>query len=60
MKYQHARLLISGKTPGDLLAEHIRSTATVMPNNILKVNSFLNHQVDCHLMSVCGHGRRAP
>lgn len=56
MKYQHARLLIRGKTPADLLAEHIRSTATVMPNgNILKLNAFLNHQVDCHLMSVCGH-----
>jgi len=56
MKYQHARLLISGKTPSDLLADHIRDQATVMPNNILKVNSFLNHQVDCHLMHVCGHG----
>jgi len=55
MKYQHARLLISGKTPSDLLADHIRDQATVMPNNILKVNSFLNHQVDCHLMHVCGH-----
>jgi xanthine phosphoribosyltransferase len=56
MKYQHARLLIEGKTPGELLMEHMRNEAIVMPNNVLKVNSFLNHQVDCHLLSVCGHG----
>lgn len=54
MKYEHARLLISGRTPQDLLADRIRSDGLVV-GNALKVNTFLNHQVDTHLMSVCGH-----
>ncbi|KAJ1641502.1 hypothetical protein T492DRAFT_3703 [Pavlovales sp. CCMP2436] len=55
MKYQSARYLINGMSPGELLANRIRDEASVQAN-ILKVNSFLNHQVDTHLMSVCGHG----
>lgn len=54
MKYEHARLLIQGKTPQDLLADRIRSDGAII-GKTLKVNAFINHQVDCHLMSVCGH-----
>jgi hypothetical protein len=57
MKYRHARLLINGQTPSELLGERLRDTAEIM-GGMLKVNAFLNHQVDCHLMSVCGHGTR--
>jgi len=54
MKFEHARLLIQGKTPQDLLADRIRSDGAII-GSTLKVNAFINHQVDCHLMSVCGH-----
>ena len=37
-----------------LLEQAIREKGTVLPNNVLKVNSFLNHQVDTSLMMKVG------
>ncbi|MDU1772514.1 MAG: xanthine phosphoribosyltransferase, partial [Dialister micraerophilus] len=33
----------------DLLKQRILNEGTVLPGNILKVDSFLNHQIDTHL-----------
>eukprot|EP00965_Chrysotila_dentata_P125654 4154058-Pleurochrysis_carterae.AAC.3 len=59
MKHEKAMLLIGGKTPPEILRERIESSASVVPDSetgapMLKVSSFINHQVDCHLMSICG------
>ena len=37
-----------------LLEERIRSDGEVLPGNVLKINSFLNHQVDPELMKKVG------
>jgi xanthine phosphoribosyltransferase len=37
------------------LVERIRSQGIVLDNGILKVDSFINHQVDPVLMDTCGH-----
>lgn len=36
------------------LIEKIKEYGTVLPGNVLKVDSFLNHQVDTQLMYKCG------
>ena len=38
----------------ELLKEKIREFGTVLPGNVLKVDAFLNHQVDCDLMAKIG------
>ncbi|MBQ3169100.1 MAG: xanthine phosphoribosyltransferase [Clostridia bacterium] len=38
----------------ELLKERIRQDGVVKAGNVLKVDSFLNHQVDCSLMSEIG------
>lgn len=38
----------------DLLKERIRLDSKVLNNDILKVDSFINHQIDCELMSKIG------
>lgn len=35
-----------------LLEEHIKNRGTVLPGNVLKVDSFLNHQIDPILMQL--------
>lgn len=37
-----------------LLEERIMQDGTVLPGNILKVDSFLNHQIDPDLMNEMG------
>lgn len=37
-----------------LLEERIRKDAEVLPGNVIKVDSFLNHQIDTELVSKCG------
>lgn len=37
-----------------LLEQAIREKGTVLPNDVLKVNSFLNHQIDTELMIAIG------
>ena len=37
-----------------LLEDRIRSDGEVLPGNVLKINSFLNHQVDPELMKKVG------
>nr|WP_280926595.1 xanthine phosphoribosyltransferase [Lactobacillus sp. ESL0701] len=37
-----------------LLEDRIRRDGEVLPGNVLKINSFLNHQVDPELMIACG------
>lgn len=37
-----------------LLEERIRKDAEVLPGNVIKVDSFLNHQIDTELVSRCG------
>lgn len=37
-----------------LLEEHIKNRGTVLPGNVLKVDSFLNHQIDPVLMQAVG------
>ncbi|HJE96572.1 xanthine phosphoribosyltransferase [Ligilactobacillus acidipiscis] len=37
-----------------LLEERIREDGLVLPGNVLKVNSFLNHQIDPELMNTIG------
>ncbi|WP_178196081.1 xanthine phosphoribosyltransferase [Ligilactobacillus sp. Marseille-Q7487] len=37
-----------------LLEERIREDGVVLPGNVLKVNSFLNHQIDADLMFAIG------
>ena len=54
MKHQHALLLIRGQTPGEILQDRIMSEGTVLDGGKLKLNTFINHQIDCHLMSICG------
>lgn len=38
----------------DLLKEKIKKNGTVLPGNVLKVDNFLNHQVDAKLMDQIG------
>ena len=38
----------------ELLEDRIRSDGEVLPGNVLKINSFLNHQVDPELMKKVG------
>jgi xanthine phosphoribosyltransferase len=56
MRYKHAMILINGKSPAEILQERIRKEGTQLwPNGTtLKLHAFINHQVDCHLMSICG------
>lgn len=37
-----------------LLEERIRKDGEVLPGNVIKVDSFLNHQIDTALVSKCG------
>jgi len=37
-----------------LLEERIRKDGEVLPGNVIKVDSFLNHQIDTKLVSKCG------
>ena len=55
IRFKHAMLLIDGKTPTEILQEQIRENGVIVgPERMLKVNHFVNHQVDPHLMSICG------
>lgn len=54
MKHKHAMLLINGETPAIILRNRILSEGTTLEGNVLKLNAFVNHQVDCQLMSYCG------
>ncbi len=38
----------------DLLKQRILKDGTVLPGNVLKVDNFLNHQVDAQLMDQIG------
>lgn len=38
----------------ELLKEKIKSCGEVMPGNVLRVDSFLNHQIDTELVNQCG------
>ena len=38
----------------ELLKQKIREEGIVRPGNILMINSFMNHQVDIHLMQEIG------
>ena len=38
----------------ELLKEKIRQQGEVLPGNVLKVDSFLNHQIDVDLVYKCG------
>ena len=37
-----------------LLEERIRKDGEILPGNVIKVDSFLNHQIDTELISKCG------
>ena len=37
-----------------LLEERIRKDGEVLPGNVIKVDSFLNHQIDTELVAKCG------
>ena len=37
-----------------LLEERIRKDGEILPGNVIKVDSFLNHQIDTELVSKCG------
>ena len=37
-----------------LLKDRIRKDGTVLPGGVLKVDSFLNHQIDTQLLYECG------
>ncbi len=37
-----------------LLEDRIRKDGKILPGNVLKVDSFLNHQIDVELISACG------
>ena len=39
-----------------LLEERIRTDGNVKPGNVLKVDSFLNHQMDVELFNEMGEG----
>ena len=53
MRHKHALLLIRGQTPSEILRERIAEQGSIEGDK-LKLNSFLNHQIDCHLMHICG------
>lgn len=38
----------------ELLEERIKKDGVVLPGDVLKVNSFLNHQIDPQLMMTLG------
>ena len=38
----------------NFMGEHILKNEIVKPNNVLKVDSFLNHQMDISLMEAIG------
>ena len=50
MRYKEE--LNGGRTVMKLLEDRIRQDGTVLPGNVLKVDNFLNHQVDPQLMAV--------
>lgn len=59
MKHDKAMLLISGKTPPEILRERITEEGKVVMDPetgtlMLNASNFINHQVDCHLMAMCG------
>ena len=53
MRYKHAMILINGKSPAQILRERIEFEGT-LPSGALKLQMFLNHQVDCALLATCG------
>ena len=54
MRYKHAMILINGQSPAQILQERITKEGTQANGTTLRLHSFINHQVDCHLMSICG------
>lgn len=50
----HQEELNGGRTVMKLLEDRIRQDGTVLPGNVLKVDNFLNHQVDPQLMDQLG------
>lgn len=53
MRYKHAMILINGKSPAQILRERIEFEGT-LPSGALKLQTFLNHGVDCALLATCG------
>src|SRR5699024_1510113 len=53
-KSKKRRFHIKGAHEMNALQKKILDHGTVLPGNVLKVDSFLNHQIDPHLMKVIG------
>jgi xanthine phosphoribosyltransferase len=47
-------ILFGGQAEMKLLEDRIRQDGTVLPGNVLKVDNFLNHQIDPQLMDQMG------
>jgi len=54
LRYRHSWLLINGETPPAILQRKIKAAGTMKDGKTLRLNSFINHQVDCQLMNFCG------
>ena len=54
LRYRHSWILIKGETPPQILQKRIQSAGTTPDGKALRLNAFINHQVDCQLMNYCG------
>ena len=51
---ENAVILFDWSFPMKLLEERICRDGRILPGDVLKVDSFLNHQIDVSLISECG------
>ena len=51
---ENAVILFDWSFPMKLLEERICKDGRILPGDVLKVDSFLNHQIDVSLISECG------
>eukprot|EP00966_Prymnesium_polylepis_P090810 2102650-Prymnesium_polylepis.1 len=51
MRHQNCIILVHGQTPGQILRDRILKEGTLSDGCTLRLSAFVNHQVDCVLVS---------
>ena len=51
MRHARALLLVNGEKPAQILRKRIVQQGTLADGTTLRLNAFVNHQIDCMLVS---------
>ena len=51
IRHERALLLVNGESPAQILRKRIVQQGTMPDGTTLRLNAFINHQIDCMLVS---------